>query len=200
MHPLAFALLRSLTPPDVEVVLHDERIGPIPLDEATDLVAMTVETYTARRAYQLASSYRRRGVPVVMGGYHPTFLPDECAPFADAVVIGDAEAVWPAVVSDARRGRLRAIYRQGEFPPLAGRPPVDRSIFAGKYAPVTLQQARLPIRATCSIHFYGPASVRWSVKSARKSSAPGRGWSSSSTTTSSWTCRRRRSSLPGCVR
>lgn len=164
MHPLAFAVLRSLTPPDVEVVLHDERIGPIPLDEATDLVAMTVETYTARRAYQLAASYRRRGVPVVMGGYHPTFLPDECAPFADAIVVGDAEAVWPTVVSDARRGKLRAIYRQGEFPPLAGRPPADRSLFAGKrYAPVTLVQYGRGCRFNCdfcSIHAFYGSSLR----------------------------------------
>ena len=55
---------------------------------------MTVETYTARRAYQIAAHYRRRGVPVVMGGYHPTLLPEEAAEHADAVVIG------------RRRGRL----------------------------------------------------------------------------------------------
>ena len=93
MQPLAFAILRALTPPDVEVVAYDERVEPIPLDEPTDLVAMTVETYTARRAFQLATAYRRRGVPVVMGGYHPTFLPDECGAFADAVVLGDAEGI-----------------------------------------------------------------------------------------------------------
>jgi hypothetical protein len=85
MQPLVFAILRALTPPDVEVVVYDERVEPIPLDERTDLVAMTVETYTARRALQLATAYRRRRVPVVMGAYHPTFLPEECAAFADAI-------------------------------------------------------------------------------------------------------------------
>ncbi|HZI29419.1 MAG TPA: hypothetical protein VFD64_14715, partial [Gemmatimonadaceae bacterium] len=56
MEPLVFAILRALTPPDIEVVLHDERVEAVPLDEPTDLVAMTVETYTARRAFQLATA------------------------------------------------------------------------------------------------------------------------------------------------
>jgi hypothetical protein len=81
MEPLVFAILAGLTPPQVETVLYDERIEPVPLAEPTNLVAMTVETYTARRSYQLASHYRRRGVPVVMGGYHPTFLPAEVLRF-----------------------------------------------------------------------------------------------------------------------
>ena len=131
MQPLAFAILRALTPPDVEVVAYDERVERIPLDEPTDLVAMTVETYTARRAFQLATAYRRRGVPVVMGGYHPTFLPDECGMFADAVVLGDAEGTWPTVVADARRGRLRPVYQQGAYPSLTNQPLPDRSVFAG---------------------------------------------------------------------
>jgi radical SAM superfamily enzyme YgiQ (UPF0313 family) len=164
MHPLAFAILRSRTPPDVEVVLHDERVEPILLDEPTDLVAMTVETYTARRAFQLASSYRRRGIPVVMGGYHPTFLPGECAPFADSVVPGDAEDVWPTVVADARRGRLRPIYRPDGLPSLKGGPPADRSIFEGKrYAPVTLVQYARGCRFNCefcSIHAFYGSTVR----------------------------------------
>src|SRR5438477_8836435 len=72
LEPLCFALLKGLTPPDVETVLHDERLEDVPFDEPTDLVALTVETYTARRGYQIAAEYRKRGVPVVMGGYHPT--------------------------------------------------------------------------------------------------------------------------------
>ena len=59
MEPLVFAILKSLTPPDVEVAFHDERLEAIPYDEPTDLVAMTVETYTARRAYQIASGVPR---------------------------------------------------------------------------------------------------------------------------------------------
>ena len=150
MHPLCFAILRSLTPPDVTTAFYDERLEPIPLDEPTDLVAMTVETYTARRAYQIATAYRRRGVPVVMGGYHPTFLPEEALQFADAVVVGDAEGIWPQVVEDARCGRLQPLYRQDEFPALAGSVP-DRSIFRGKrYAPVTLVQYGRGCKYNCN--------------------------------------------------
>ena len=169
MQPLTFAILASLTPPDVEIALHDERLAPVPLDEPTDLVAMTVETYTARRAYQLATAYRARGVPVVMGGYHPTFLPDEAALFTDSLVLGDAEDLWPRVVEDARRGRLRPAYRQAEHPPLAGRPLPDRSIYAGKrYAPVSLIQYGRGCRFHCdfcSIHaFYGTSLRQRSVR------------------------------------
>ena len=119
-----------MTPPDVARVLVDERLEAIPYDAPTDLVAMTVETYNARRAYEVPSEYRRGGVPVVMGGYHPTFLPDEAGQFADAVVIGDAEGLWPQLLDDAVRGRLQPRYRQDDYPPLNSMRP-DRTIFAG---------------------------------------------------------------------
>ncbi|MBI3463265.1 MAG: B12-binding domain-containing radical SAM protein [Planctomycetes bacterium] len=167
MHPLCFAILRSLTPPDVTTAFYDERLESIPLDEPTDLVAMTVETYTARRAYQIATSYRRRGVPVVIGGYHPTFLPDEALQFADSVVIGDAEGVWSHVIEDARRGQLRPLYRQDEFPALGGVMP-DRSIFRGKrYAPVALVQYGRGCKYNCNFcsirAFYGTVLRQRSV-------------------------------------
>jgi hypothetical protein len=78
MEPLQLGVLAGLTPPDVECVLYDDRIEPIPYDEPTDLAAITVEIYTARRAYEIAEEYRLRGVPVVMGGFHATLAPDEC--------------------------------------------------------------------------------------------------------------------------
>ncbi len=149
MEPLVFAVLQSLTPPEVETVLHDERLEAIPYDEPTDLAALTVETYTARRAYQIAAEYRRRGVRVVMGGFQPTFLPDEALRFADAVVQGDAEGVWPQVLADAAAGRLHRLYRSDGFMPLGGRLP-DRSIFAGKrYAPVSIVQYGRGCRYAC---------------------------------------------------
>src|SRR3954451_21439750 len=86
MEPLSMALLASLTPPDVEVRFHDDRMEEIPFDEPTDLVALSVETFTALRAYRIARAFRARGVPVVLGGYHVTLLPDEAAREADAIV------------------------------------------------------------------------------------------------------------------
>lgn len=159
MEPLCFAILQALTPADVQTTLCDERLEAIGFDEPADLVAMTVETYTARRAFQIADRFRARGVPVVMGGYHPTFLPDECLEHADAVVSGDAEGIWAQVVDDARHGRLQRLYRSAEFPSLASIIP-DRSIFAGKkYAPIGLVQYGRGCRFNCSFcsirAFYG---------------------------------------------
>ena len=140
MEPLCFAILKSLTPSDIDVSLIDERLEDIPPDLSTDLIAMTVETYTARRAYEIADDFRRQGIPVVMGGYHPTFLPDEALDHADAVVKGDAEGVWERVIEDARKGSLRPVYESAEFPSLENCMP-DRSIFAGKnYGPMGLVQ------------------------------------------------------------
>ena len=159
MEPLCFAILKALTPDDIDVELFDERLESLPFDIDTDLVAMTVETYTARRAYQVADRFRRRGIPVVMGGYHPTFVPGEALEHADAVVKGDAEGVWPRVVDDAREGRLRRLYENTEFPPLDG-PLPDRSVFDGKnYAPIGLVQFGRGCRFNCTFcsirAFYG---------------------------------------------
>lgn len=159
MEPLCFAILKSLTPSDVDISFYDERLEPVPLDQRTDLVALTVETYTARRAYQIADHYRHRGVPVVMGGYHPTFLPDEALQHADAVVKGDAEGVWDRVLDDAAKGALQPVYERADFAPLAGYMP-DRSIFAGKkYAPMGLVQYGRGCRFNCTFcsirAFYG---------------------------------------------
>jgi len=159
MEPLCFAILKSLTPNSIETTFYDERLEPIPLDEKTDLVAMTVETYTARRAYQIAAEYRRRGVPVVFGGYHPTFLPDEALLHADTVVRGDAEGVWRQILEDAQNGSMQKLYQSPEFPELANVFP-DRSIFKGKkYAPMALVQYGRGCKFNCSFcsirAFYG---------------------------------------------
>jgi radical SAM superfamily enzyme YgiQ (UPF0313 family) len=98
---------------------------------AVDLIAMTVETHTALRAYQLAADFHRRGIPVVMGGHHPTLLPEEALRHADAVVVGDAEGVWPELLADFRAGRLRRLYRSAGGAGAVSVAP-DRSIFAGK--------------------------------------------------------------------
>src|SRR5207244_5717514 len=74
MDPLPAATLAVLTPNDVTVRFYDDRMEEIPFDEPTDLVAISVETYTAKRAYQIASEYRRRKIPVVMGGFHATLV------------------------------------------------------------------------------------------------------------------------------
>lgn len=141
MEPLPPALIAGLTPPDVSVRFYDDRMETVPYDEPTDLVAISVETYTARRAYQIASEYRRRRVPVAMGGFHASLCPDEVALYAESVVVGEAEALWPEVVDDYRHGRPKKMYRQTGRTSLAGARP-DRRIFRGKrYLPVGLVEA-----------------------------------------------------------
>lgn len=111
MQPLSMALLAGITPRDVDVRFYDDRMEEIPFDEPTDLVAMSVETFTALRAYKIARQFRARGVPVVMGGYHVTLLPEEAQCEADAIVIGDAEPIWEQMLDDARRHALQPVYR-----------------------------------------------------------------------------------------
>lgn len=138
MQPLSMALLASLTPADVEVCFHDDRLEEVPFDEPTDLVAISVETFTALRAYKIAREFRARGVRVVMGGYHVTLLPEEAAAEADAIIVGDAEPVWSELIEDARAGRLRPLYDGRAHRALAGIRP-RREIFEGKcYQNITL--------------------------------------------------------------
>ena len=141
MEPLPPALIAGLTPPEVEVEFYDDRMEAVPFDRPSDLVAISVETYTARRAYQIASEYRRRGVPVVMGGFHASLCPDEVARHAESVVVGEAETLWAELLDDHRAGRRRKLYRAPSRPSLRGVRP-DRRIFRGKrYLPVGLVEA-----------------------------------------------------------
>ena len=140
MEPLQLGLLGGLTPPGVDVRLLDDRIDTIDYDEPTDLVAITVETFTARRAYEIAVEYRARKVPVVMGGMHVTLLPDEVAEHADSVVTGDAEAVWASIVRDAHEGTLQPRYHGAFGTPQPGSVP-RRELYEGKgYLPLSLLQ------------------------------------------------------------
>ena len=148
MESLPIAALKGLTSPDVDVSFYDDRMEPIPFDRPTDAVAIPVETYTAARAYQIASEYRSRGVPVVMGGFHASLMTEEVARYADTVVTGEAEAIWPEVVDDMKHGGLKSRYH-GEQRPLA-EIRIDRSIFAGKrYLPLGLVETGRGCKFPC---------------------------------------------------
>ena len=149
MEPLSLGVLAGLTPPGVDCRLVDDRIDVIDYDEPTDLVAINVEAFTARRAYEIAAEYRARRVPVVLGGMHPTLIPDEAAEHADAVCTGDAETVWAQIVTDAHEGRLRPRYHGPPGVPQQGALP-RRDLYAGKgYLPVTLLQFGRGCRHHC---------------------------------------------------
>jgi radical SAM superfamily enzyme YgiQ (UPF0313 family) len=157
--PLSMAVLAARTPPDIEIGFWDDKVEALPAEDEPDLVAITVETFTARRAYEIAARYRARGVTVIMGGYHPSLQPDEALLHADAIVVGDAEGSWERLLSDFRNDSLQRIYSGGNTRSLDDFT-VDRSIFRRKrYAPVELVQYTRGCRFVCdfcSIHaFYG---------------------------------------------
>ena len=202
MEPLPPATIAGLTPPDVDVRFYDDRMELIPYDEPTDLVAISVETYTAKRAYQIASEYRRRGVPVVMGGFHPTLCPDEVTEYAEAIVVGEAEAVWPQLVDDFRHGRMERVYRVDVAAVLegaaAGSPHLPRQALSGRSASskpgaaVTSGVISAPSRRCSARRRRAGRSTRSFPRS--RPSATRRSCSSSWTTTSRPISRRRRSS------
>jgi radical SAM superfamily enzyme YgiQ (UPF0313 family) len=148
MEPIPAAMLAALVPRDVELRFYDDRLERIPYDEPTDLVAISVETYTARRAYQIASEFRRRRVPVVMGGFHATLCPDEVSRHCESIVLGEAERLFPQAIDDYRRGRPQKTYRSDERPVLDVTP--DRSVFQGKrYLPMRLVEFSRGCRFRC---------------------------------------------------
>jgi len=158
MEPLPMAQIASLTPPDIDLFFQDDRMEEINYERGTDLVAMSVETYTAKRAYQIASLFRRKNVPVIMGGFHATLCPEEVAEYADCVVTGEAENVWSEILQDFKNGKLKSRYDSSECK-LDNTVIPDRSIYASKnYVDITLMEAGRGCRffcEFCSIHeFY----------------------------------------------
>jgi radical SAM superfamily enzyme YgiQ (UPF0313 family) len=112
MPQLALHLLEGLTPPDYEVKTIEEEIEEVDLDAECDLVGLSCMTSNAPRAYALAEEFKKRGKAVVLGGVHPTILPDEALRYADSVVIGEAEGVWEQLLKDFKDGRLKKKYHK----------------------------------------------------------------------------------------
>ncbi len=151
MEPLQLGILAALTPSDIEVVMYDDRMETIPYGEPTDLVAITVETFTARRAYEISAEFRRRGVKTVMGGMHAMLIPEEVGEHCDSVIVGDAEPVWETMLNDLRNGVLKPRYDviQPTCPQI--NVITRRDIFKGKgYLPITLLQFSRGCSHKCS--------------------------------------------------
>ena len=104
---LALHILEGLTPPEHEVKTIEEEIENLNLDEECDLVGISCMTSNAPRAYYLAQEFRKRGRTVVLGGVHPTILPEEALPYADSVVVGEAEGVWEELLRDFQIGKMK---------------------------------------------------------------------------------------------
>ena len=118
--PLAglLAVAGAIPRDQYEVVLTDENIEPIDFDLRADLVGISAMTCYVNRGYEIADRFRARGVPVVMGGVHPSFMPGEALRHADAVVIGEAELVLPRLLEDLESGTMRGTYRADRLHPM----------------------------------------------------------------------------------
>ena len=129
---LTMAHLAGFVPPPHTVALADECVQGVDLEAPADLVGITCNTPNASHVYGLADALRARGRMVVLGGPHPTLLPDEARPHADALVIGEAETIWPQLLADAARGALAREYRAAEPPSLEHLPQPRRDLIVGR--------------------------------------------------------------------
>jgi len=129
--PLTLTTLASLVPPELnaDVRIIDEGVDDIPDDLEADLVGISAITGTAPRAYEIAARLRSRGVKVVIGGVHPTLMPEEAMANADSTVVGYAEESWPALLRDFAAGRMARRYDQSPTLSLANLPFPQRELF-----------------------------------------------------------------------
>ncbi|NQU24647.1 MAG: B12-binding domain-containing radical SAM protein [Candidatus Nealsonbacteria bacterium] len=128
--PLTLTTLAALVPANLgaEIRLIDEGVEPVPNDFDADLVGINAITGTAPRAYAIADRARSQGCTVVLGGVHPTLLPDEALLHSDAIVTGFAEQAWPQLLHDFSEGRMKRVYRAPSNPSLEGLPTPRRDL------------------------------------------------------------------------
>ena len=161
--PLSLMVLARRTPPEWEVTILDENLGPT--DYSTlprpDLVGITAFTSQAPRAYELAAHFRRLGVPVVMGGIHATMCSEEVLAHVDSVVTKEAETIWPRVLQDVRDGRLQRQYDGGHIA-ISDFVPARQDLLPQGYAFGTIQTTRgCPLNCSfCSVTTFNGAQYR----------------------------------------
>ena len=159
---LSLPAVAAATPEGHDISIEDERVKKIRLDDSPDLVGISYEVFRAYRAYEVADHYRERHIPVVLGGMHASVMPEEALLHADAVVVGEAEEVWPQVVADAVAGKMQGIYRAEKAVDLAklNRPRLDL-LDASRYFPLYPIEATRGCTHACSfcstryVHGYG---------------------------------------------
>jgi radical SAM superfamily enzyme YgiQ (UPF0313 family) len=138
--PLGLGIVAALAPDDWNIEIVDENFEPFEYREA-DLVGLTAFTASVTRAYEIASLYREKGTPTVLGGIHASMLPEEALQYVDTVVIGEAESVWAKVIADFEAGKMQRIY-QGEWLDLKEMPKPKRELFHPGYMFGSIQTSR----------------------------------------------------------
>jgi len=129
---LALTNLAALAGEDWKISILDENVEPIDFSAFPDLVAISIMTPLAKRGYEIADSFRKKGVPVVLGGIHPTMMSTEAKTHANAVVLGEAEEIWPQLLDDFKRGNLKSFYKHEKVCNLSGLPIPKRDLLNRK--------------------------------------------------------------------
>lgn len=159
--PLNLTMIASYTPEHYEVEIVDEAVEELDFDTPADLVGITCMTPLAPRAYEIAEEFRKRGVPVVMGGIHASYMSDEALRYVDTVVIGEAENTWAKVLEDFEAGQMQSKYHC-PLPEIENLKPPRRDLLRGDYFVETVQTGRgCPIGCNfCSVTAFNGARMR----------------------------------------
>ncbi len=158
--PITLALLAALVPKelDADIKIYDETAGPIPLDLDADVIAMTCITGTAMRCYRYADYFRSCGICVIIGGVHPTLMPEEAAKHADSVITGLGEDNFPRALNDYKNGCLKPMYHQDSITTIEGRPlPRKDLLDKSKYITLNTVEAIRGCCHTCTFCAYPQA-------------------------------------------
>jgi len=164
MEPLAFAVLKGLTPDEITLKLYDERIEALPDALEVDWMVFSANSFTVKRAYKLMDTYKSQGVRTAIGGVHATLIPEEAKDYADTLFVGDAELTWPQFLEDLRNDAVKEIYETAGYPDIS-RTYFDESIFGNKkYTAITPVQFSRGCKFKCdfcSIHALYKESRRY---------------------------------------
>lgn len=165
MKPILFGIIKSLTPKKHEITFLDERAEKLPERIDSDIIAFSVETYTAKRAYILAKKYKTDHNIIVMGGFHASVMPEEMLRYADTVLIGDAEDTWGEFLRDCENGDRKKRYVSSESAPLKMVPDFP-GVYRHKYYGIGVYQISRGCKFNCDF-----CSIKTMYKCVRRKSA-----------------------------
>lgn len=163
IYPLIFAIVKHITPPDFQIEFYDEKVEDIPDTIDVDIVAITVDTFSAKRSYELSKKFKAQGKKIIMGGFHVTACPDEALQHSDSIIIGEIENIWPTVLTDIKNNNLKSQY-SCNIPVDLEKIELDLSVYNNKkYKPIGVVQFSRGCKFACefcSVHSFFKDSIR----------------------------------------